>query len=306
MVYRLKHAKVIERDNLLQVIIPSVGCRYRKTGHCIECNYGEGKNIDIAKAKLIGAELSHKLESGIGQLVFSSYGSMFDDKEVSDNVLVELLKPLNNLSIGQIIIETHCDTVSRHKLDLVQECLPDRKISIEMGLESSNPYVLANYIRKKLDLNKLKSTMNLIKSYNMGVELNVLYGIPFLSNSEKETDLINSIYWAFDNGADEVVIFPMNIKPNTQLMQLYQLGKYNRVTHSEFIRAIIKIPDRYLDKIYISSYGDRQYSGLDKEWIPPILDILDEDRLIKWYTKFLQSDNAVTRRNMLIDILNIE
>ena len=40
-------------------------------------------------------DIVNKVDTGISQVVFSSYGSMFDDLEVSDDVLIELLKPLD-------------------------------------------------------------------------------------------------------------------------------------------------------------------------------------------------------------------
>lgn len=301
----MDNIKTIERSDFLQVIVPSVGCRYRKCGYCIECNYGSAQNIDIDTAKKMSNDIVNKVGTGISQVVFSSYGSMFDDLEVSDDVLIELLKPLNKLYIGLIIIETHCDTVNKHKLDLVKRCLPDRVVGIEMGLESSNPIILRQCINKKLDLDRMKSAIKMIKQSGFGVDLNILYGTPFLNSTERETDVLNSIYWAFENGADEFVLFPMNIKPNTPLMNLYKAGKYNRVRHSEFIRLLSKIPDRFLGRICLSSYGDRQHSGMDKDWIPPLVDVLNEDELMQWYSSFTSTFDIGERRELLDNICKI-
>lgn len=91
----------------------------------------------------------------------------------------------------------------------------------------------------------------------------------------------------------------MNIKPNTPLMNMYKVGIYNRVRHSEFIRLLSKIPDRFLGKICLSSYGDRQYSCLDRDWIHPLVDILTEDELMQWYSKFVSTFNIAERRKLL-------
>lgn len=73
----MSNIKLIERSDFLQVIVPSIGCRYKKCGYCIECNYGSARNIDAAKN--MSNDIVNKVGTGISQAVFNSYGSMFDD-----------------------------------------------------------------------------------------------------------------------------------------------------------------------------------------------------------------------------------
>lgn len=295
--------ELIKRSAITQVVVPSIECRYKETGHCIECNYGAGSNIDQTDIDAFGNMLRTRLEKGCNQLVISSYGSLLDDREISDEKLVGLLSKLTGLDIGLVILETHCYTVTKHKLDIIKNTLPNFKIDIEMGLETSNPYFLESIVHKKLDLYKLKETISLIHEYGFGVELNILYGIPFLTRQEQETDMLNSVYWAFSNGADMVVLFPMNIRPNTTLWQLHKLGKYSPVSHSDFIKAVSKIPVAYLDKVAISCYGDRQFNGLEADSIPPLCDKLSESEIYTWYSDFLHTNNSKTRKDMLNKIL---
>lgn len=295
--------ELIKRSAITQVIIPSIGCRYKETGHCIECNYGAGSNIDQTDIDRFGELLKSQLTIRCEQLVISSYGSLLDDREISDEKLVAILSKLIGLDIGLVVIETHCYTVTRHKLDILKEALSGFKVDIEMGLETSNTYILQSIVHKELSLDRLKNTIELIHEYGFGVELNILYGMPFLTKSEQETDTLNSVHWAFDNGANIVVIFPVNIKPNTTLWHLYSMGKFEPISHSSFIRTLSKIPDKHLSHIAISCYGDRQSNGIDGDSIPPVCDILKENELYAWYDDFLHTNNSETRRKMLSKIL---
>ena len=46
---------------------------------------------------------------------------------------------------------------------------------------------------------------------------NVLLGAPFLCERDQLDTAVKSVNWAFEQGTDSVVVFPMNIKPFTLL-----------------------------------------------------------------------------------------
>ena len=92
----------------------------------------------------------------------------------------------------------------------------------------------------------------------MGVIVNLLVGIPFLTQQEQLEDVISSIKWLSDNDVDEIDLFPINVKPYTLLKELYDSKKYDVISHWLLIEVLNRIPVEYLSKIYLAWYGNRE------------------------------------------------
>ena len=291
-----------ESDKTFQINFKSLGCKNYFNGSCIMCNYGKGKNLtpDEILAALDNAIL--KSTKPIRTLLIGSYGSMLDEFEISMSSLKTLINRIKELDISTLIIETHYETISKEKLEYIKTELSNINILMELGFESANLEVREKCLLKNINNEKFIKTIELIHSLDMGVILNLLVGIPFLTPKEQIEDTLNSINWGIENNVDEFVLFPINIKLNTLLYQLYQNNEYRPISHWQLIEILNKVNPEYLDLIYLAWYGNR---GLEYGNILPFACGICKDEIMNFYDKFL-SEKTSNRRKELLNKLLLE
>ena len=102
-------------------------------------------------------------------------------------------------------------------------------------------------------------------AYGIACELNLLTGAPLLTPKEQIQDILSSISWVIENCplSTSCVLFPINIKKDTLIWELWKNGKYSLIYHWEFITMLAKIPKEYLDRVFIAWWGNRSnyYDG---------------------------------------------
>lgn len=292
-----------ENNGVFQICFRSRGCSNYLAGSCIMCDYGKGTNItkdelDFAFDKAI-SESKHEIK----MLLLNSYGSILDNNEISEECFNVLLKKLKSLNIENIIFETHYNTITYEKLLLIKNELKNKNIFFELGLETSNELIRENNLLKKISNDKFIKTIELIHSFDMGVIVNLLVGIPFLTRKEQVEDVLASIEWCIMNNVDEIDLFPINVKPYTLLKELYDSGEYDVISHWLLIEVLNSIPEEYLSKIYLAWYGNREleYTNGESSIFPKSCDLC-HDTLMKFYSQFL-SNNDKDYRKMLINKL---
>lgn len=286
------------------ICLESSGCRFRKQGYCIMCDYGAGNMINEEQS--IGAlekALNNRVDP-VTNLLIGTCGSIFDEDELQPNVLKAILEYLKHKDINRIIFETHYSTVTASILAQLTNMLPNKHIAIELGFESSNQAVLDKCLKKKINLEQLKETIKLIKSHGMEVILDVFLGAPYLTTKEQLYDSINSVEWAYKNGADEIVIFPANIKPGTILWDNYKKGLYQPVSHWLLIELLSRLKDEELGIAAVSWFGDRQAAGVDTDIIPPEACTECTPKLLNFYSNFMKSFNFKYRKDLLVNLVN--
>lgn len=290
------------RGSFLHLCFSSVGCRYRKMGYCTMCNYGAGENITPKEAlEVIDQELMGREES-VMELLLGTCGSILDETEMSWDTLERILARISRESIPTVLLETHYTTVSEWKLRRIRELLPDSEVVIEMGFESADPAVLKNSLHKYMDLDKLAKTAALIKEMGMGVVLNVFLGAPYLNLREQIDDAKRAVEWAVAHGSDRVVVFPANIKPNTEIWDLYRQNQYQRISHWAVVELLSRLDDECLSRIELSWYGDRQKVGKSTEAIPPESCEDCDEAIFDFYRRFIPCFDPQQRRTLVRDI----
>ncbi len=292
-------------EAFMHCCIESQGCRFnRNNGACIMCDYGVGCNLTPNELKKALEEELQPCVASVSTLLFGSYGSIFDIEEVSEECFDVLLDFIVKQEIQTVIFETHCCTVNERKLEKIQEklCTKGRKIIIEMGYESCDPYVLKNCLNKVLDLELLCNTIRQIHKYFMEVSLNVFLGAPFLSEREQLDTAVQSVEWAFEKGADSVVIFPCNVKPFTLLYQLYENNYYKPISQWMLVELLSRIQEEKLNRITLSWYGDRSnfYENGQFPLIPPRDCEKCHNDIFTFYRSFMK-ESLCTRRKQLVE-----
>lgn len=268
------------------------------------CDYGKVRkeNLNPEDIKKILNTVFGNLEKLPKVLLLNSLGSVLDTEEMPIENIIILLNKLSKIDIEVIIFETHYLTINDTILNLIKQKLPNKKIVIELGLESSNNAIREKCLNKYINNSKFIEKINLIKSYNFGVEVNIVFGIPFLTIKEQIEDTLNSINWCFENNIDKVNLFPINIKPYTLLYKLYEDERYFPVLHIDFISVLKQIPKKYIDKIYLCWYGNREIIYDKYKTILPKCNDNEYYKFMKFYKEFNMSKSKQKRMELLNNI----
>lgn len=284
---------------VLQVCFYSKGCKFSCNGNCIMCDYGKTRkeNLTPNDIKEIVQEVFKTMQQLPKVLLLNSLGSVLDETEMPKENIIVLLDEITKVDIDIVIFETHYTTISKEILELIKAKLENKRVTIELGFESSNSEYRKNYLNKIIDNDKFIEKVNLIKSYGFSAETNVIFGMPFISTQEQIKDTIRSIRWCFENNVDRVNLFPINIKPYTLLYKLYEMGEYSPVKHKDFINVLSQIPEEDIEKIYLCWYGNREIKYDKKETILPVCEGYDNDKLMDFYMNFnLHKDREFRKR----------
>lgn len=298
----LKIGDIWQSGDCLQVFFSSTGCRFRDAGYCTMCDYGGFRNLSAEEAVQMLEHAIADREASIQEILLGTCGSILDDREMPWFVLKAILEKVNETSIPTVILETHYTTINSGMLERIQACLPQKEIVIEMGLESVDLWTLEHSIGKYMDLGELVRKIRCIKDHRMGVVQNVLLGAPFLTEDRQLEDAKNSVEWAVEHGADRVVVFPLNIRPNTLVWELYARGEYQPVSHGMLIELLSRMNDACLEHVELSWYGDRQEAGKALDIIPPVADLECKPALMEFYRSFQGDFNVSSRRDLLESI----
>ncbi len=289
-----------KRGELLHVCLNSPGCRYRKSGSCVMCDYGQGY---LLREENIRAMLVNMKEeaAGMKSILIGSLGSVLDPEEVLPECLELICRVLNEISVETVIFETHYTMVNREICQWLRQQLPLKDVVIEIGLESVDSYVQEKCLNKKVDLHILEEKIRFIHEYRMSVTANVFLGAPFLTAAKQIDDAEKTVYWAIHHKVDSVVIFPANIRKNTLLEELYQKQKYSRIWQWAVFELLDRIPVAYLDRIYLAWYGDWvDYNEVGEITnLPPYSCERCREVWMDFYAQFLQEHSSIKRKSFL-------
>ncbi len=298
---------VFRRNNFLQLTFQSNGCRYSEVGSCSMCNYGKGK---IAKLQEIMQELEAICQSNdfkeCDMILLGASGSFLDDREIPAEYQYKIMERIAQSHIHEIYIETHYRSITIAKLHYIRKIFPDQYINIEMGLETITEDIQFNILNKCIPLNELIETINQIHSVNMFVSLNVLVGIPFLSEKEQFADALKTLQWALANNADYVVLFPINIQPYS-LFEWWYTNKYISIPSLwMLVCLLLKLSDEELKHVCFAWYGNRciTYSEERHTQIPQACSLC-QPQLICFFEKFSNDFNLENRKMYIKQLLEV-
>ncbi len=298
-----KDVQVFYKQNgTLQINLNGPGCYYQQHGYCKMCNYGGENNPTLSNAVKFVDRAIRKFPRS-KRILIGSNGSILDEREIPRSIVSTVLKRISYARAKDIYIETHAHTINVKNLNFLRKELPEKNITIEMGLESSNQYVLENIIGKSLKTYTIKEAVRLIHGYNMRTALNVLFGIWDVDQDYMRHDFIRTCNWAHEIGAEEIVAFLLHIKPGTYVYELYQQGKISPPTHADFISTLSELDDQVLQKIYFSWFGEREELINKFGMIAPSYGTLSQRDTINFYYEFMGSTDISKKRELITNIL---
>lgn len=254
--------EIVNNKLSCQLWFISPGCSHDNQGGCTMCNYGYGKGFHFEQ-KLILDSIREKLKElkgeDVQELLIGPTGSFLDNKEVPSTLRQEIYTLLSVGDFEKLCFETRCDTITYRKLRELREYVKAQIITIEVGLECTNDWILRNCINKGQTLEEVRSTVNMIHAMGIRASANVSLGIPFVSEKMGIELAVKSIKDAINWGFDEVAIFPYHVKPGTLLEALEKNHLYKTVSLWSLIETLHRIPEPYLRRISIAWY--KNYYG---------------------------------------------
>lgn len=257
---------VIETNDLFQVWLQTPPCRFSKKGSCTICNYWAGQNIPGLVGQMRKAVC---VPPQINSILINTCGSCLDESELELEEQEQLFDWLCQQQHAQdVILETHMFTLSERVIQRVCRCLPDKNIYFEVGQESTDPDVQFYSLNKILPESGRHTVLDRIHRYGAQSIVNVVLGSPFLNKAEQVQDACRSVIQLLQEGADHIMLFPVNIKPHTLVQFLYDNGAYAPITGGMLAEALDALPQECLPQTGIAWYGEHQETGVLSPYVP--------------------------------------
>lgn len=261
---------IFETNELVQIWLQTPACRFSQEGKCTVCNYWAGRKVPGLVERM---KRTICIPEGTNTILINTCGSCLDPQELMIDEQNQLFKWLNKQPAEDIILETHMFTLSEDTVRRVRDLIPDKNLFFEIGQESINGDVQFYSLNKSLPERGVDTVINRIHRYGAKSIVNVILGAPFLNREEQIRDAVESIIGLLQKGTDYIMLFPVNIKPDTLVSYLYNAGIYSLIDGGMIARVMDELPEKYLSRVGIAWYGEHQETGV----LPP--DIPDVDRL---------------------------
>ena len=240
-------------------------------------------------------------EFDIVELELEANGSFLSEREIPYDLFLEVLRFVSNKNIPVITMETHYKTITERKIQDIRRILgQNQEIHFELGLESANEDVRSIY-NKDINLAEYLEVARLCERYEIGLQINVLLGAPFLTREEQIQDCIDTLKFICEEmpKGTHAVLFPINIKNNTMLKHWQDIGVYDQISSWEFVELLHRIPEEYLDRFTIAWWGTRENAFTKGIIQHPKTCEKCRDRLMKFYVDFYCNWKPSYRKTIL-------
>ena len=256
--YGKKACDVFCQGDMIEICFLSRRCFHDSQGACLMCDYGTVSGTFSIERYLYEMDQALKEQgNGKGTLLLSTNGSFLDTKQIDQALFENVLIRAAHTSIPVIEIETHYKDVTQQILARIKALLVGKVIVLEMGLESVSQQYQNAVIMKDINLLEYAKTMKLIQQFGFQVETNIMIGLPFMSMKAQYDSAIDTIHWSFAHNG-RPVLFPINIKPYTLLMEAYHAGHYQPVSAWMLPLILDALPEEWLGGIAVAWYGNRE------------------------------------------------
>lgn len=213
-----------EEGKALSIILPTVGCRWRR---CNMCSYFEDSPGDasIDLFKIFVEEFNNAYDDEIKKVKLFTSGSFLDPKEVSPDCAKKIISFLSEKEISEVTLESRPEYVEEEYLEELKKN-NDLQIEVAIGLESSNNKILKYSINKGFTFENFLSASEILKKLGIINKAYLMIKPPFLTEKEAIYDAINSAK-SIENIADVISFNPMTVHKNTLVEYLWNKGEYS-------------------------------------------------------------------------------
>lgn len=261
-----------DKRTVVQAAFLTKGCQMKKGGSCWNCNYGALESCNIPPEQYIDEFKKALVHISGNVLVLEGLGSITDPNEFDQDVFKEILKlAIEKGKFRTITIETHVTHISEELLQYINSISNGNKsIEFEIGVEDMDPEARKLINKLGVHNNKIKEVYEVLQKYGIGLDINLIYGFPFMIESERIDSVIESIKQIHNNLPDaEVTLFLMSIKENTILEYMHRMGAYKLPNPWGFIELTKRILEdnelKTMPPPTYSWFGEKEIESISEE-----------------------------------------
>ena len=207
---------------IIPIFIPHEGCPYR----CAFCNQSKITGVnqqsdEIIVRQTIQSYLDVLDSEGLPEKrEVAFYGGSFTGlPEERQKRLLQAVEPsINSGEVHSIRVSTHSLLVNSHNISLLKE---NNVKTVELGIQSTNDSVL-QAVGRPCDFDTVKSAVDSIRKDGLRLGLQLMPGLP----EDDENIFMKSVQDVIGLMPDFVRIYPTLVIKNTELYEMYKLGKY--------------------------------------------------------------------------------
>ena len=234
----------------------------------IEVQFNKVKEIMLKKwpkAKYIGYFQAHT----------NTYAKVEKLKELYEKIL-------SQENVIGLNIATRPDAISNECLDYLEELNKKTYLTIELGLQTTNPNT-AKLINRCHTLSCFEEMVKKLRQENINVVVHIINGLPY----ETKEDMLNTVKYLNTLDIQGIKIHMLSILKDTAIEELYKKEKFPLLTKEEYIDIVISQLELLRKEIVIHRItGD-----------PKIDDLVEPDWLTKKFCVLNDIDKEMIRRN---------
>lgn len=250
------NTEAVDGKPFIRVWFRTAGCTYDRQGLCTMCNYGISDGVPETVVDDIRAALRGIPIDATSTVLVSPSGSMFDPREVPDNIRAAILEAVAETAAGTVVCETRPETVTDEHMREFAAAIGTKAGVIELGLESADSWILQWCVNKRLDLGEFRRAVKVCHAHDLRVLANVSLGTAFLPEGAAVRDAELTVRWAMDCGVDGCVLFPLHVREWTVLGWLWRRGWYKPPSLWSLVEVLRRLAVDYPGVVTAAWYRD--------------------------------------------------
>lgn len=234
------------------------------------------KQIEMAKMRV-----SKKLQDGKYIAYFQSFTNTYGEPSYLEKIFTEAI---NHPDVVILSIATRPDCLVDEVLDLLNKLNKIKPVWVELGLQTTNEKSV-KYIRRGFENEVYVSAVKRLKEIDIEVITHVILGLP----NEDKSDILNTVRFAAQSGADGIKLQLLHVLKNTDLQKDFEKGAFDVLSLDEYIDILCDCIEALPPHIVIHRLtGD----GDKKELIAPLWSA-DKKNVLNKINKALNERNIV-------------
>ncbi|ACL75323.1 radical SAM protein [Ruminiclostridium cellulolyticum] len=238
-----KMSTIYYPNGLTMSVLATSGCPHRfredRISGCSMCNYQsyffntyasmaalKKKDINLyAKAVRLSFENARGVMSKPNLFELISASDTLSREELPPQAFEELFgkNDLFSKKPFKYIMETRAPSVTSESMEMLKKYLGNKsRVLLELGIESSDEWIRNHWINKDITNKDIITAVELIHQAGFKFSINILFGIPMLTEQQSIEIFKKSVEWADELGADEILCFPLSRKEGTLQGFLYK------------------------------------------------------------------------------------
>ncbi len=214
-----------ERVSAFVLILRTRGCYWADLKGCSMCGYAKDTLGRSATPEELAEQLARAVDRYRGEPYVKLYtsGSFLDDREV-DPASREAIVAAFSGRARRLLVETLPEFATPERLEPLRRAFAG-ELEIALGLESTDPGVLARLVHKNAPPSEYLAAADRIRARGLRAKAYLLLKPPYLTEAEAADDVVRSVEVAAPH-FDALSINPVHIQNGTVVEWLYHRRRY--------------------------------------------------------------------------------